>query len=162
MCVCVCVCVLSHVPSLQVHGRSPPGSSAHVVLQGRILDGLPFPPPQDLPDPGIKPVSLLSPALAGRFFSTVSPGIASSNTHTHTHTSRSVITKFEHTLKFQRKHTGQSKNQAQTDEQCQDHIRPHTMHLRVQRETSPSFLSLNENKGKDIYQPGMLVVGRLE
>ena len=36
------------------------------------------------------------------------------------------------------------------------------MHLRVQRETSPSFLSLNENKGKDIYQPGMLAVGRLE
>ena len=27
--------------------------------------GLPFPPPGDLPDPGIEPVS---PALAGRFF----------------------------------------------------------------------------------------------
>ena len=30
--------------------------------------GLPFPPPQDLPDPGIEPASLISPALAGRFF----------------------------------------------------------------------------------------------
>ena len=30
---------------------------------------LPFPTPGDLPDPGIKPVSLESPALAGRFFS---------------------------------------------------------------------------------------------
>ena len=29
---------------------------------------LPFPPPGDLPDPGIKPTSLASPALAGRFF----------------------------------------------------------------------------------------------
>jgi len=29
---------------------------------------LPFPPPGDLPDPGIKPTSLMSPALAGRFF----------------------------------------------------------------------------------------------
>ena len=30
--------------------------------------GLPFPTPGDLPDPGIKPASLESPALAGRFF----------------------------------------------------------------------------------------------
>ena len=32
--------------------------------------GLPCPPPGDLPDPGIKPVSLMSPALAGGFFTT--------------------------------------------------------------------------------------------
>ena len=32
--------------------------------------GLPCPPPGDLPDPGIKPQSLMSPALAGRFFTT--------------------------------------------------------------------------------------------
>ena len=30
--------------------------------------GLPFPPPGDLPDPGIEPVSLMPPALADRFF----------------------------------------------------------------------------------------------
>ena len=30
--------------------------------------GLPFPSPGDLPNPGIEPVSLLSPALAARFF----------------------------------------------------------------------------------------------
>ena len=36
--------------------------------------GLPCPPPGDLPDPGIKPKSLASPALAGRFFTTVQPG----------------------------------------------------------------------------------------
>ena len=28
--------------------------------------GLPFPPPRDLPDPGIEPTSLASPALTGR------------------------------------------------------------------------------------------------
>ena len=28
---------------------------------------LPRPPPEDLPDPGIKPTSLMSPTLAGRF-----------------------------------------------------------------------------------------------
>ena len=36
--------------------------------------GLPFPPPADLPDPGIKPMSPASPALAGRLFTTVPPG----------------------------------------------------------------------------------------
>ena len=36
--------------------------------------GLPFPPPGDLPDPGIEPTSLLSPALAGRFITTGPPG----------------------------------------------------------------------------------------
>ena len=30
--------------------------------------GLSYPPPRDLPNPGIKPASLVSPALAGRFF----------------------------------------------------------------------------------------------
>jgi hypothetical protein len=33
--------------------------------------GLPFPFPEDVPDPGIKPIS---PAWAGRFFTTESPG----------------------------------------------------------------------------------------
>ena len=32
--------------------------------------GLPFPPPRYLPDPGIEPMSLVSPALAGGFFTT--------------------------------------------------------------------------------------------
>ena len=32
--------------------------------------GLPCPPPGDLPNPGIEPVSLMSPDLAGRFFIT--------------------------------------------------------------------------------------------
>ena len=36
--------------------------------------GLPFPIPGDLPDPGVEPASLASPALAGRFFTTEPPG----------------------------------------------------------------------------------------
>ena len=36
--------------------------------------GLPFTSPGDLPDPGIKPESLTSPALAGGFFTTEPPG----------------------------------------------------------------------------------------
>ena len=37
-------------------------------------NGLPLPPPGDLPDPGIKRSSPVSPALAGRFFTTAPPG----------------------------------------------------------------------------------------
>ena len=37
-------------------------------------NGLPFPPPGDLPDPGIKRSSPGSPALAGGFFTTAPPG----------------------------------------------------------------------------------------
>ena len=32
--------------------------------------GLPCPPPGDLSDPGTEPTSLMSPSLAGRFFTT--------------------------------------------------------------------------------------------
>ena len=49
---------------------SPPGSFVCGISQARILSGLPFPPPEDLPDPGIELVSLMSPALIGRFFTT--------------------------------------------------------------------------------------------
>ena len=36
--------------------------------------GLPCFPPGNLPYPGIKPASLMSPALAGGFFTTAPPG----------------------------------------------------------------------------------------
>ena len=36
--------------------------------------GLPFPFPRDLPDPGIEPMSLASPALADGFFITSTTG----------------------------------------------------------------------------------------
>ena len=41
--------------SLQRMDCSPPGSSVHGIFQARILEGLPFPPPGDLPNPGIEP-----------------------------------------------------------------------------------------------------------
>ena len=37
------------------------------------LSGLPFPLPGDLPNPGIQPTSLVSPAQACRFFTTTAP-----------------------------------------------------------------------------------------
>ena len=45
---------------------SPPGSSVHGIFQAKILE--PFPPPGDLPNPGVEPGSLASPALAEAFF----------------------------------------------------------------------------------------------
>ena len=51
---------------------SQPGSSAGFSKQ-EYWNGLPFLPPRNLPDPGIKPTSPGSPALAGRFFTTESP-----------------------------------------------------------------------------------------
>ena len=58
------MCVLSHIqPSL-------PGSSVHGIFQVRILNRVAI-SPGDLADPGIESGS---PALAGRFFTTVPPG----------------------------------------------------------------------------------------
>ena len=37
--------------------------------------GLPFPTPGDLPFPRIKPATLASPVLGGRFFTIVPPGL---------------------------------------------------------------------------------------
>ena len=54
--------------------RSPPGSSAHGIFRQEYWSGLRFPPPGDLPNPGIELASPASPALAGGFFTTVPPG----------------------------------------------------------------------------------------
>ena len=54
--------------SLQPHGLcNPPGSSALGFPKQEYWSELPFPTLGDLPDWGMKPVSLMSPALAGRF-----------------------------------------------------------------------------------------------
>ena len=53
---------------------SPPGSSVHEILQARILEWVAIPSSADLPNPEIVSASLASPALAGRFFTTVPPG----------------------------------------------------------------------------------------
>ena len=49
---------------------SPPGSSVCGILQARILEWQLFPSPGHLPDPGTEPRSLVSPVLAGGFFTT--------------------------------------------------------------------------------------------
>ena len=50
---------------------SPPGSSVHGILQAGILGWVAISSSrEDLPDPKIKPTSLMSPALAEGFFTT--------------------------------------------------------------------------------------------
>ena len=75
VCVCVCVCTLSCVLLFVT-----PWTAAHQAplsmefYRQEHWSGVPFPPPGDLPSPGIEPRSLGSPALAGGFFTTSPPG----------------------------------------------------------------------------------------
>ena len=53
---------------------SPLGSSVHGIFQARILEWVQISPPRDLPDPGIEPTSLMSPALQEGSFPLALPG----------------------------------------------------------------------------------------
>ena len=75
VCVCVCVSSLSHVwlfVTLWTADHQHPLSMG--LSWQEYWSGLTCPSPGDLPDPGIKPASPVSPALAGRFFTPESPG----------------------------------------------------------------------------------------
>ena len=69
---CVCAKLLqSHLILCDLADCSPPGFFVRGILQARITwSGLPFPFLRDPPDPGIEPVSLMPPALAGGLFTT--------------------------------------------------------------------------------------------
>ena len=79
VCVCVCVCVCAHArmrAQAHVHAQlcltlcNPRDCQAPLCMEfskQEYWSVLPFPPPADLSDPGIKPAS---PASAGGFFAT--------------------------------------------------------------------------------------------
>ena len=71
---CSCSVAKSCLPLCDPMDCSPPGFSLHGTFQARLLERVPFSPPGDCPDPGIEPVSPVSPELAGRFFTTELPG----------------------------------------------------------------------------------------
>ena len=50
------------------------GISVHGILQEEYWSGLPCPPSEYLPDPGIKPMSLIYPAFVGGFLPLGPPG----------------------------------------------------------------------------------------
>ena len=71
MCVCVCAKLLRRVQLfviLWTMARQAPLSMG--CSRQEYWSGLPCPPLGDLPDPGIEPASLMSPAWAGGFFTT--------------------------------------------------------------------------------------------
>ena len=71
----LCICMLSVFSGVwffltpQIVALQPPLSLG--FPRQEYWSGLPFPPPGDLPDPGIKLTSLASTALAGGFFTTI-------------------------------------------------------------------------------------------
>ena len=70
----LCCAVLGHFSCFQLFAtlwtvaRQAPLSMG--FCRQKYWSGLPCPPPGDLPEPGIEPESLVSPALAGGFFTT--------------------------------------------------------------------------------------------
>ena len=69
----ICACMLnrfSHVQLCDPMDQSLPGSSVMGFSRQEYWSGLPCPPPGDLPNPGIEPEYLMSPALASMFFTT--------------------------------------------------------------------------------------------
>ena len=70
-----CVCVLSHIQLFATPWTSACQAPLFMGFSRQdYWSGLPFRLPGDLPDPGIKPESPVSPALADRVFTTESPG----------------------------------------------------------------------------------------
>ena len=75
MCVCVCVWVLTHIQLF-----ASPWTVAHQTplsmgfSRQEYWSRLPFSASGDVPDPGVKPTFLVSPALAGELFTTEPPG----------------------------------------------------------------------------------------
>ena len=70
----LCVCVLGGFSRVQLFVTSWAVARQAPLSMGfsrqECWSGLPFPPPEDRPNPRIKPGSLTSPALAGGFFTT--------------------------------------------------------------------------------------------
>ena len=62
-----------HVQLFATPWTSLPDPSVRGIARQEYWRGLPFPPPEDLPNPGFEPSPLASPALAGRFLTTEPP-----------------------------------------------------------------------------------------
>ena len=69
---CIYTCMLSHVNLFATPWTVAQRVSLFMEFSRQeYWSKLPFPPPKDLPNPGIEPTSSASPALTGGFFTTV-------------------------------------------------------------------------------------------
>ena len=64
---CAVLCRFSHMQLFATPWAVTCQLSVHGIPQARILEWVAVSFSQDLPDPGIEPTSLMSPALAGGF-----------------------------------------------------------------------------------------------
>ena len=80
-CMTLCDPMDYSLPGFSVHGKSTPSRQEY-------WSGLPWLPPGYLPNPGIKPASLKSPALADRFLMTSTTWQDPTCIHTHQYITR--------------------------------------------------------------------------
>ena len=69
----ICICAQSYPPLCDPMDCGPPGSSVRGILQARILEWVAMPSSRGSSQPRDQIQSLVSPALAGRFFTTTAP-----------------------------------------------------------------------------------------
>ena len=79
VCVCVCVCVCVYVCPVMSDSATPWTAACQAPMsmgfsRQDFWSGLLFPLPGDLPNPETELESLVSPAVTGRFLTTVSLG----------------------------------------------------------------------------------------
>ena len=74
MLVCLCIISCSVMSNSSVSPWTHQASLSMGFSRQDYWSGLLFPPSGDLPDPGIKPTSYVSPVLAGEFFTAETPG----------------------------------------------------------------------------------------
>ena len=67
---CCVLCFFSHVQLFATPWTITRQAPVHGILQTRILEWVAISFSRDPPDPGIEPASLMSPVLAGGFFTT--------------------------------------------------------------------------------------------
>ena len=85
------VCAQSCLTLCDPMDYNPPGSLPMGFSRQEYWDGLPFLPPRDLPNSGIKPTSLVSPALAGGVFTTGATGQMTSHGFSTQHPSNLIL-----------------------------------------------------------------------
>ena len=119
----MCTCILSHFcrvwlfETLWTIVHQAPLSRR--FSRQEYWSGLPCPPPRDLPDPGIKLMSFISPALAGRFFTTCATWEAHNmyrKLQKSWHFCSNISTKIMKETKQNNHHWGQIKNNIRTSE----------------------------------------------
>ena len=107
LCVCVCTYTLSHVQLFVIAWTVAHQAPLSLGFSRQeYWSRLPFPSPRDLPDPWIKPVSLVSLSLVGGFFTIVPPGKSSTvlrgrstlicNKHPYTSQSQALLSRSQH------------------------------------------------------------------